>query len=261
MTSTILLTEQASAQVLRIDDVGKVLASWAPPARSCWALPNEAKLRSWQGTPVLLVTDSFGFAGVFDDGGTILWSADVTRAADPHSIELLSAGALAVAGAEGNWVRVYSGLAGANELHAHVPLPGAHGLAWDEPTATLWAIGHRDLVSWRWNGSDLRETSRRALPSREGHDLIWSDQTHQTLWLTTRTGAYAAYVSDGWGAVPGPVSAGVDVKSVGRASDGRVIYTRAQERWWTDTVHFLEPSGTVVLEGARIYKARWEDWQ
>jgi len=255
-----LLTEQRTARVLLVDQTAAVVREWRPRGLPGWGLPNEAKPRRWQGLPVLLVTDSYGFVGVFDTDGALRWSTDVTQAADPHSIELLPGGELAVAGAVDDWVRVYRGLAaadaaaaGGEELLAEFPLPGAHGLVWDD--GVLWAVGHHVLVALAWDGARLVERDRVDLLSAEGHDLAAAGRAGH-LWVTTRAGVYLFDTAQRrWCDVPDDLATERDVKSIGDA-DGRVLYTRADEQWWTQTVR-SRPPAELTFPDFRIYKARW----
>lgn len=257
---SVLVTEQTTSRVLLIDREGETLREWSGRPGEGWGLPNEAKPRRWNDEPVLLVTDSYGFVGAFDMAGGVLWSADVTRAADPHSIELLPGGELAIAGAVGDWVRVYTGLADTNiepdKAVAEHALPGAHGLVWQEDT--LWAIGHHHVVGLSWVDQKLVEIARVDLPTAEGHDLTAASSAG-LLWATTRFGVYQLdTVQQQWvDVVPTGLAVEREVKSLGDNAAGEIVYARADEEWWTSTIHFLGPDTEMTLPGARIYKARW----
>jgi hypothetical protein len=49
------------------------------------------------------------------------------------------------------------------------------------------------------------------------------------------------------------------VKSVSiNSTTGQLAYTQAEgQNWWTEHIHFLNPSRTLSLPGERIYKVRW----
>ncbi|UJP09596.1 DUF6528 family protein [Microbacterium sp. KUDC0406] len=274
---SMLVTDQAGAHVVLTDEVGLVLREWRVDGDPAWGLPNEAKAVGWSGERMLLVTDSRGFTGLFTWDGDLRWRVDEGPDANPHSAELLSDGRVAVASSDGGTVRVHRGVGqgDADEqggLIAEAALHDAHGLAWDPARGGLWALGGRWLVHWSWQSgiAALHETFRTELPSAHGHDLAWERGQHpDRLWVTTDYGVHSFDVRRRQWLPPEPVClrSARGVKSIGRSAAGDVLYTQADEEWWTDSLNILTEESSrengrperVRLAGMRIYKARWAE--
>jgi len=269
-----------------------------------WGLPNEAKLR-YRGDPsrppahkkpptdrqrphptavklstdgrendtaYLLTTDSYGLAAVvpYPQGTGAYWAADVGRPNNPHSIELLPDGNVAVAASTGDWVRVFTASQGpASTTYKEFKLEDAHGVYWDAGTKLLWAIGGHELVGLRVGGTPaapvLTKVRGATLPTNWGHDLQPVAGDPDRLWLTTGSQVYQysikqnAFLQD----FPGVEAINrAGVKSIGdeRAS-GQVLGTFVQTgnicTWCTDTVSLYEDEQAFLLHGAQIYKTRW----
>ncbi|WP_235096979.1 DUF6528 family protein [Amycolatopsis decaplanina] len=94
--------------------------AWAPSAANgladladlaaAWSNPSDAKLAERGGEKYLLTSASGGFAAVvpYPAGDRAYWAANVGGRANPHSIELLPDGNVAVAASTGGWVRIYT---------------------------------------------------------------------------------------------------------------------------------------------------------
>ncbi|MER7752001.1 DUF6528 family protein [Kitasatospora sp. NPDC097643] len=249
-------------------DTAADLADLAP-AHS-WTFPDEAKSRVRQGRRYLITTASGGLAAVVDTAtGTTRWAADVGRAANPHSIELLPDGNVAVAASDGGWVRVYAASQGprATAFAAH-RLPGAHGVQWDERTGLLWALGDEELTALRVGGTPAAPTLTVArttpLPESGGHDLAPVLAAAGRFWISTSTGLWRydpaadhftpVHLSD--------PDAERNVKSIGdEPGTGRLLTTAPDHRgpcdWCTSSLTLHRPDGTRPLPGTALYKARW----
>ncbi|GAA2772565.1 DUF6528 family protein [Saccharopolyspora taberi] len=281
----IVLTEQASDRivVLEADPADwaeqKFAWSWKPLPRNGmgeftgnWGNPDEAKLAERGGKRFLLTTDSKGLAAVipFPQGNGSYWAADVDARNNPHSIELLPDGNVAVAASTGGWIRVYTASQGPRSTkYAEYPMPGGHGVVWDAQRGVLWAIGDDHLVALKIGGTPadpvITEAHEVALPTPHGHDLTPVVGDPDRLWLSTGTQVYQysksrdEFISD----FPGAERISREgVKTVGTApATGRVLTTSPQAghpcTWCTDTVQLDQPEGALTLEGAAIYKARW----
>lgn len=255
-----------------------VLWSWSADGRSelsdldpgtTWTNPSEVKFRSLNGRRYLLATASGGLAAVVGyPDREVYWAAD-TGTGNAHSIDLLPDGNVAVAASTGGYVRVYAASAGSRATsHAQTPLPGAHGVHWDPRTRLLWALGSRQLVALRVDGSaaepELTVVRRVALPTRGGHDLAPVLGRPGHLWVTTASAVYQ-YATDEQAFVGYPLQSrisGPDVKSIGDdPATGRILLSRPEPghscSWCTTTLVLYRPDGTRTMLRGGMYKARW----
>lgn len=298
----VAVVDQASRRVLVLRGVEELMAyqgvdrppvvwSWtadrAPdlgdldPEQS-WDDPDEAKSRTLEGRRYLLTTASGGLAAVVDTAtGASRWAADLGGEVNPHSIELLPDGNVAVAASAGGWVRLYAASQGSRATaHATFPLPGAHGVHWDGRTGLLWVLGDGELTGLRVGGTPdaptLTAVRSAPLPDQGGHDLAPVLGAPGRFWVSTLNGLWQYDpAADGFTPVhladpadpaadPGADPAAErDVKSIGDdpAGTGRLL-TAAPDHsgpcdWCTSVIRLHRPEGTWKLTGARLYKARW----
>ncbi|MFE5024584.1 DUF6528 family protein [Streptomyces sp. NPDC056656] len=295
----VMVTEQASKRVLVLDP-GR--STWDPAADpSCvrwefspvgdpryrdlvpdesWVYPAEAKVRVHRGRTYLLTTASFGFAAVVSyPSGRRYWGAALGPGDDlfnPHSIEILPDGNVAVACSTGALVRLYAASLGPHsERFAEVTLKGAHGLHWDARREVLWALGDDELVAYRVGGSRVRPALTRvssvglpvAKPGKSpgGHDLFPVAGRPGRLWVTTSASVFqydiagGVFVQDFAGAAeiarPGVKAIGDDPRT------GQALSTVPEsglgETWWTTKVSAHRPPASYTLVNGGIYKARW----
>jgi hypothetical protein len=283
----VVLTEQASRRIIVLPADQEAWSAreyswtWAPAAGNglgdlvaAWVSPDEAKLTQRAGQQYLMTTASGGFVGVvpYPQGTDAYWAADVGAANNPHSIELLPDGNVAVAASTGGWLRIYTASQGPRSTsYVEYPLVGGHGAVWDGRRQVLWALGTHDLVALRVGGTPAAPTITPArvipLPSEGGHDLQPVPGAPDQLWVTTETEVLRFNKSSETFTSRYPGASAIDredVKSVTtNARTGRVLTVAPQEdhvcTWCTDTVDLAFPHGQLTLRGAWIYKARW--WQ
>ncbi|MFJ8646092.1 DUF6528 family protein [Streptomyces sp. NPDC093546] len=292
-TPDVLLTDQASKRVLLLDGARRAWDPAADPSAVRWAFsplgdpryadlepglswvhPSEAKVRTWQGRTYVLTVASYGFAAVVEYpsgrrhwGGTL---APGTTRVNPHSIELLPNGNVAVAGSTGDVVRLYAASQGPADVpFASYALEDAHGLQWDGARRVLWALGGARLVALRVGGTAARPALMKAfevpLPTPHGHDLGQVAGRPDRLWVSSGSAVYQyvksarAFTQDFTGVAD---ISRARVKAVGNDPvTGQVVSTVPEsglgETWWTRKVAVHRPAGTYELAGGGIYKARW----
>ncbi|MEU5999683.1 DUF6528 family protein [Streptomyces sp. NPDC047197] len=226
-----LLTEQATQQILVLDPRRRVwdveadpsVVRWAfsPMGRSgyedlrpedSWVYPSESKVRRHKGRTYVLTTASFGFVGVVDyPSGRRYWGAAIGPGDDlfnPHSAEILPDGNVAVACSTGALVRLYAASQGPRaSRYAEAELKGAHGLHWDGAREVLWAIGDDDLVTYEVGGTRARPALTRrssvglpiGTPGRTagGHDLFPVAGRPERLWVTTNAAVFQYDIPSG----------------------------------------------------------------
>ncbi|OKJ99884.1 hypothetical protein AMK26_27080 [Streptomyces sp. CB03234] len=292
-TPDVLLTDQASKRVLLLDGGRYAWDPGADPAVVKWAFspvgdaryadlepdvswvhPSEAKVREWRGRTYVLTVASYGFAAVVEyPSGRRHWGGTLSPGTirhNPHSIELLPDGNVAVAGSTGDVVRLYAASRGGG--YVTYPLEDAHGLQWDAGRRVLWALGGDRLVALRVGGTaaepTLDEAFEARLPTPHGHDLGQVAGDPDRLWVSSGSAVYQYVKSTGTFLRDFPGAAGISrarVKAVGGDPvTGQVVSTVPEkglgESWWTRTVAVHRPDGTYRtyrLANGGIYKARW----
>ncbi|MFJ2781247.1 MULTISPECIES: DUF6528 family protein [unclassified Kitasatospora] len=297
----VVVVDQASRRVLVLQSAEELMAyqgpdrlpvvwSWSAdrdarladlaPARS-WSNPSEAKSRVRQGRRFLLTTASGGLAAVVDTAtGEPYWATDTGGAANPHSVELLPDGNVAVAASTGGWVRLYPASQGPRSgTWATYPLGGAHGVHWDAATRLLWAVGDDVLTALRVGGTAaapvLTAVRTTPLPEPGGHDLapVLAAPVRATpapsapggrFWVSTAAHLWRYDpATDRFDQVRlGDEEAGRDLKSVGDEPGTGRLLTAAPDHagpcdWCTSVLTLHRPDGTRTLRGTHLYKARW----
>lgn len=231
---------------------------------SAWGLPSDVKLRlTSAGAYVAVVADSRGLAGLISyPAGQRLWGINVGAANNPHSVELLPNGNVAVAGSSGGFVRIYTASQGSSSTNSvSYPLPDAHGVLWDPTNQLLWVLGGDKLAGLRIGGTPaspvISDGPVMTLPTGGGHDLTPVLENHDLLWVSTGTKVYQ--VSKSAAAVVATFDE-AGIKSIGSMPNAQQVRTSpkagCRTGWCTDTVRFAVPVATRTLSGAEIYKAR-----
>jgi Family of unknown function (DUF6528) len=239
-----------------------------------WGRPDEAKLGTLAGRRYLLTTDSKGLAAVvpYPQGRDPYWAADLGRTANPHSIDLLPDGDVAVVASDGGWLRVYTAVLGRRSAsYAEFPLRQAHGVYWDRCLHLLWAVGERELVALQVGADPARPRLtvlyRAALPTGHGHDVAAVVGRPDRLWVTTGRHIYQYSKLTGRFVRDFPGAAHIDgaqVKSVGQdPSTGQILTATVQHGnrcpWCTDMATLFRPHQALTFPGGEFYKIRWWD--
>ena len=210
--------------------------------------------------------------------GELLWSTS-TAANNPHSIELLPNGVIAIASSTGSEVRFFTTTEKfSKKPDAIMSLEDAHGVLWDDENQILWAIGRTLLTAYRVtlnaDGSVTvtEEVSRRAtIPSDYAHDLAPVYGNTDALWITTGVHVYQfnkrtktfSTEYDGFKYLNRS-----NVKGVGNFDDGMTVfvYPDGEFRSWTtkSVVLLRNQDGKMVKEDltsatGHFYKVRvWD---
>lgn len=291
--SLLLAADQASERVLVLDPDDSswlerdgrrqrsarqaALWSWSPAddrsldhlaPGSTWRMVSEAKYRLRDGRQWLLACASLGLAAVVPyPAGPAYWAT--ATSGNPHTMELLPDGNVALAASGGGFVRVYAASQGPRSTRcAQFDLPGAHGLYWDGAHGLLWALGLDRLVALDVGGApdDPRLAAVQAvdLPDPGGHDLSAVADDPDRLWVTTGGHVYQYSVPEA-GFTPYAGQRDIDgpgVKSIGDDPvTGQVLTVSPMTgnpcAWCASTVEFHAPDGRRRVDGASLYKARW----
>ena len=227
------------------------------------------------GDVALAVCGSYYGCMISYPEGKLLWYTN-SAANNPHSIELLPNGVIAIASSTGNEVRFFTTASQAPA--ARISLGEAHGVLWDDQNQVLWALGLLTLRAYRVtlnpSGSVTvtEDTALRATaPSEAGHDLAPVYGDTNALWVTTATHVYQFNKTTKTFSTVYSGSKFLDranIKGVGNFADGSFvfIYPDGKFKSWTSKSIFLirNQDGklikeTLTSETGDFYKVRvWD---
>lgn len=268
------VTDWNSGSALKWTFAPSTSRGWSSAQVDAYSNPSDLKLR-WVGSSQVVVSCASGGLATIATypGGSMVWALDVGGSYNPHSVELLPNGNIAVAASAGNWVRVYaSSQSSSDGVYAQFSLTGAHAVLWDPANNVLWALGTTELTALNVGGSaaspTLTEvTSRRhTLPASGGHEMSanWGDP--DSMWISTSLNVYLFQKSTGvFYNAPG----GTDrtaVKGCGNQPSGEIVQSQqdnsacTQDTWCTPNINFFNREGSLdytrTKTGAAFYKCR-----
>lgn len=210
--------------------------------------------------------------------GELLWSTNMA-ANNPHSIELMPNGVIAIASSTGAEIRFFTTTeAVSKKFAARVTLEDAHGVLWDDENQILWAVGRTVLTAYKvtLNADGTvtvnEDTSRRAtIPSDHAHDLAPVYGNKDALWITTASHVYQfnkktqTFSTDYAGHEDLNRS---HVKGVGNFEDGSLVFLYpdgAFQSWTTRSIFFVRNQDGKMIkerlasETGHFYKVRvWD---
>ena len=275
----IALTNQGSSQL----EVYDISDSTLDKSALVWAykLPYEniagAKLRysKTYGDVALAVCGSSSGYMISYPEGKLLWSTN-SAANNPHSIELMPNGVIAIASSNGNEVRFFT--ASGEKPVAAKSLENAHGVLWDEKNQVLWAVGGNVLAAYKVvlnaDGSvSVTEDADRCItmPGSGAHDLAPVYGNADELWITCSSKVfrfnkksrkfYTDYPGNG-------TLNSAFVQGIGSFDDGSIVFINpdGEYRHWTSSsiVYLKYSDGVMVSEVLKsptghFYKVRvWD---
>ena len=213
------------------------------------------------GSKILITSSGGAFAYVDRNADRILHYG---TGGNPHSADLLPGNRVVIAlSVGGDQLAVYDLISLNQSPLFSLPFHSAHGVVWDEKRGLLWALGMEVLSSykleaWDSNLPKLVLVESFPLPEKEGHDLYsiphssyLSVTTGEHCWLFDRDRKTFSPHPDLWSLV--------NVKAISQHPvTGRTALVRADEgEWWSESIHFLEPTEVVHIPGGHFYKVRW----
>ncbi len=286
----IAVTDQANKSIVVFDAKGDDLNkseiwSWQPTQENGfssadgWVYPSDVKLRTndLYGGQVMLTCASGGFCAIASyPSGKRVWSIELGERINPHAVELLPDGNLAVAASDGGWVRIYAASQGPdNAYYTEADLHDAHGVLWDAEKELLWAVGNSYLTAFKISGTlqepvleEMKEY-RSPLPLKGGHDLMAVYGNKERLWVTSNGGVFQyekatkKWFFDFDGAELIQAKA---IKSIGNQPNNafviRTIPNNTFQLWNTNTIELIydEKIEKRTHDTGAYYKARiWYD--
>lgn len=236
---------------------------------------TDARIRVYNGGYVVITCSAYTAYMISFPSGAKLWEKSLTSGSNPHAIELIPNGVIAIAASTAGTVTLYSTKTGKT---ASASLEDAHSVVWDETRQVLWAAGTTVLTAYKVGGTPEAPTLTEqtdlhmTLPEKTAHDLYPDYGSDGILWLTNSKGIFKidvvnkTYTSAYDGA---DVISIKKAKSCGTApNSGKVVIsypngTDPERNWNTDTVTVFTPDGSglytkseLKIDNAYFYKVR-----
>lgn len=208
----------------------------------------------------LLITSSSGATLLLDVASKrVLFYAKTPMA---HSADLLPGGHIVVANSThpaGNSLELYDERIPEKVLYKDTLYSG-HGAVWAAERRELFALGFDSLLVYRQQdlhtqNPRLEKARAYPLPDEGGHELSPTSSgqllvsTHHHVWLADmETGTFTPFE---------PLKDRVNIKSANyNATTGALVYTVAEESWWTHHVYGENPDFRIEIPDMRAYKVR-----
>jgi hypothetical protein len=179
-----------------------------------------------------------------------------------HSADLLPRDRVAVAlstHSKGNSLEIYD-IAQPEKVLWRDSLYSGHGAVWHAERESLYALGYDvlreyKLKNWESDTPSLELLASWPIPVKSGHDLVKIDSERMLVsghegvyWFDVKSGEYTAFE---------PLKSTENVKSVNyNAKSGKLVYTKAEESWWTHHIYQENPAKVITIENMNIYKVR-----
>ena len=179
-----------------------------------------------------------------------------------HSADLLPRDRVAVAlstHSKGNSLEIYD-IAQPEKVLWRDSLYSGHGAVWHAERESLYALGYDvlreyKLKNWESDSPSLELVASWPIPVKSGHDLFKVDAERMLVsghegvyWFDVKSGEYTAFE---------PLKSTENVKSVNyNAKSGKLVYTKAEESWWTHHIYQENPTKVITIENMNIYKVR-----
>jgi hypothetical protein len=210
------------------------------------------------GTQILL-TASSGVLLLERASGKCLFYAHVPNA---HSADLLPGGKVAVALSihpEGNHIELYD-IHRPEQVLFRDSLYSGHGAVWVAEKNLFYALGYDELRAyslkdWDTPAPGLALEKKWTIPVESGHDLSYVSGNE--LLVSGHEGVYSFDLSTEKFTPFEPLRSTGDVKSASyNATTDELVYTKAEESWWTYHIYFRNPDKTLTVPHIKLYKAR-----
>lgn len=256
-----------------------------------WGLPTDFKVRNvsaWGGNH-LVASCSDGLVTIATyPGGVKKWAYNIGY--NPHGVELLPNGNIAVADNTKDSVLLFASSTGTDNLnHVAIKLNKAHAVLYDPIENILWATGNDFVIAMEVGGTASAPTLNE-LPTRRGylnttssgspfgHDLSRDLNDNNKLWVSTDGGVYSfnkttKVFTDGPGGATGINK--TFVKGISRQNSGVFVVSRPDSKktttlpdpvtdpykpWCTRYIDFYTSTGSFsyyrTKTNAKFYKAK-----
>ena len=179
-----------------------------------------------------------------------------------HSADALPGGRIAVAlstNPKGNSLEIYDRNRPEQVLWKD-SLYSGHGAVWNDKRQRLYTLGYNDLreyspVNWNTPSPELRLEKTWTIPGRSGHDL--SPISDDELLISEHSGVHLFDIPRETFTPFESLKNADNVKSVNYIKSSReLVYTRAEESWWTFNIYLENPDKTIHIPDIKMYKVR-----
>ena len=210
-------------------------------------------------TKMLLTASGDGMMLLDIETKDILCYAHVPMA---HSADLLPGNRIAVALSthkKGNALEIYD-IDTPEKVVFRDSLYSGHGVVWNGKRQRLYALGYKELreyelVDWNTDRPSLRQVKMWEIPMESGHDLSPVDDNRMlvsahegVMWFDIDKEEFCPFA---------PLCDVQNVKSVNYDPETqKLVYTKAEESWWTHHVYQENPSKVVTMDSLKVYKVR-----
>lgn len=208
----------------------------------------------------LLITSSSGIALLLErETKKCLFYAYVPMA---HSADFLPGNRIAVAlstHVKGNSVEVFD-VDKSNQVLYHDSIYSGHGAVWMTEKERLFILGHDELRAymlkdWQTDKPSLSLEKSWKIPVVSGHDLV--KVSEKELLLTGNDGVYWFDIDKESFSPFEPLAGAEHVKSINYDKEtGELVYTKAEESWWTHHIYSENPKRVFTIEDINLYKVR-----
>lgn len=272
----IVATEQSGPRIIIVDGTPgakpEVLWAWDPaedPGIAPGDLPTfdcVSECKPHDGGRTILVTASGGaFAAIDVETRRAKWYGFAGE--NPHSIDVLPDGRVAVVSSTGNKLTLTdvskAPFAPAKQKQVKaMELPGGHGVHWDATRNCLWAFGYFKLHKLAYDGATMSVTPlasydySKVCLNAGGHDLV--PDGRGGFFLTNSRVVFHFDPDTETFAIARNIAY---VKSFSPSATRGDLYAIPNESWWTDRLTVRDASGNArtigPFENPRFYKARW----
>ena len=239
----------------RIDDPTEGLpaeyAEYLDPLDECKFVDGNSKLLLTSSSSAVVLIDLKTKKNLF-----------YARVPMAHSADLLPGGRVAVALSThklGNSLEIYD-IAQPEKVLWRDSLYSGHGAVWHAERESLYALGYDvlreyKLKDWQSDAPSLELKQSWPIPVKSGHDLVKVDKERMLVsghegvyWFDVESGEYSPFE---------PLQSTENVKSVNYdAKSGRLVYTKAEESWWTHHIYQENPTKVITIDDMNIYKVR-----
>lgn len=179
-----------------------------------------------------------------------------------HSADLLPNNKIAVAlstNRKGNSIEIYDINKSAQVLFKD-SLYSGHGSVWMEKRNRYYALGFDDLreyslKDWNTDTPKLQLERKWSIPREGGHDLVAISDNE--FIVSDHHGVNVFNIDEEKFTPFEPLANMEDVKSVNyNKKTNTLIYTKAEESWWTFNIYQRNPDKTINIPDIKLYKVR-----
>jgi hypothetical protein len=110
-------------------------------------------------------------------------------------------------------------------------------------------------VKWETSSPALKLERKWTIPGISGHDL--SPVSDDELLISEHHGVHRFNINNETFTPFEPLKTAEDIKSVNYVKEsGKLVYTQAEEEWWTFNIYLRNPDKVIHIPDVKLYKVR-----